>query len=425
MMILFFVLVFALHLALRLWLVARQMHHVRSCADAVPPAFAASISLSDHRRAAQYTIAKQRLACAQILSDALVFVLLAWGGGLQWLYDSLASWLPAALVSSIWFDCALVASVLTLLSLADLPFEWVRCFRIEQAFGFNRMTGSMFVSDLVKALLLAVVIGAPLLLVVLMLMRDGGPYWWLGAWAFWAVFSLVLTVLYPLFIAPIFNRFTPLSDSALRQRIGDLLHRTGFRDNGVYTMDGSRRSTHGNAYFTGLGAAKRIVFYDTLVQRLDADEIEAVLAHELGHFRLNHVIKGIVIGLALSLAWLALLAWLGTQPWFATSLGVHVKAGLGSNGLMLVLFALLLPQFSFLLAPLRSAYSRRHEFEADAFAASHVSALSLVRALVKLYQDNASTLTPDPLHSAFYDTHPPASIRIARLGRLERGALAS
>jgi STE24 endopeptidase len=273
----------------------------------------------------------------------------------------------------------------------------------------------MFFGDALKTLLVGAVLGLPVLAVVLLLMRSAGQWWWLAAWGFWSVVSLLLGVVYPWLIAPLFNRFTPLGDGPLRSRIGALLARTGFRSKGVYTMDGSRRSTHGNAYFTGLGAAKRIVFYDTLVERLGPDELEAVLAHELGHFRLHHVAKRIATGLAVSLAWLALLGWLQTQAWFAPSLGVATRPGIPGNGLLLVLFAMLAPMFAFVLAPLQSALSRRHEFEADAFAARHVSAQSLVRALVKLYQDNASTLTPDPLHSAFYDSHPPASIRINRL----------
>jgi STE24 endopeptidase len=424
MMIAFFALV-VVHLALRLWLIARQVRHVGGRAGAVPAAFAESICLSDHQRAARYTIAKQRLAAAEVLTDTLALVVLTWGGGLQWLYDVLGTWLVIGRGDGLWFEFALVASVLVLLSLVNLPFDWIRRFRIEQAFGFNRMTQAMFLGDLAKTVALTVAIGSPLLLLVLDLMRHGGPFWWLGAWMFWAVLSLALSVAYPVLIAPWFNRFTPLADDTLRRRIGALLQRTGFRDNGVYTMDGSRRSTHGNAYFTGLGAAKRIVFYDTLIQRLNADEVEAVLAHELGHFRLHHVVKGIAIGLALSLLWLGLLAWLDTQPWFAASLGVQTRSDLPANGLTLVLFALIAPQLTFVLAPLRSAYARRHEFEADAFAASHASASSLVRALVKLYQDNASTLTPDPLHSAFYDSHPPAAIRIERLDRLVPGGLPS
>jgi len=411
----FFTILFAavlcLYLALKLWLSGRQMRWVTRHAGAVPEQFAASIALDDHRRAARYTVAKQRLGILETVFGGLLFVALTWGGGLQWLADHL----DAITGSGLLFDLALPASVAALLALVDLPFEWVRSFRIEQQFGFNRMTPAMFLLDALKTLLLGAVIGLPVLAVVLLIMRSAGPWWWLAAWGFWSAFSLLLGVVYPWLIAPLFNRFTPLGEGPLHSRIGALLARTGFRSNGVYTMDGSRRSTHGNAYFTGLGAAKRIVFYDTLIARLGPDELEAVLAHELGHFRLHHVAKRIASGLALTLAWLALLGWLQTQAWFAPSLGVVMRPGLPGNGLLLVLFALVVPMFAFVLAPLQSALSRRHEFEADAFAARHVSAQSLVRALVKLYQDNAATLTPDPLHSAFYDSHPPASIRINRL----------
>ncbi len=423
-MTLVFALVVLLHLVLRQWLALRQVRHVAQRAGDVPAAFAGSISLADHQRAARYTLARQRLGAAHTLFDTLVFVALTWGGGLQAIYDGLGAHLLPLMATlpggTLWLDFALVAVVLGLLGAAGLPFDWISRFRIEQAFGFNRMTQAMYLGDLAKTLFLATLLGSPLLLAVLALMRHGGPLWWLAAWAVWAAFSLGLTLLFPLVIAPLFNRFTPLADEGLRQRIASLLQRTGFRSSGVFTMDGSRRSSHGNAYFTGLGAAKRIVFYDTLIERLQPDEIEAVLAHELGHFRLRHIVQGMAVGLALSLAWLALLAWLGTQDWFAASLGVQTRPQLPAQGLTLVLYALLMPQATFVLAPLMSAWSRRHEFEADAFAAMHASARSLVQALVKLYQDNAATLTPDPLHSAFYDSHPPASIRIERLGRLAR-----
>ena len=406
-----FAAVLVLTVALKLWLSARQMRFVLRNAGAVPAQFAATIGLADHQRAAAYTIAKQRLGMAETALGALVFVGLTWGGGLQWLADAL----PGRTGSGFFFDLAFVAGAGALLALLDLPLEWIRSFRVEARFGFNRMSQAMFFADALKSALVGCALGLPVVAMVLLLMRAGGPAWWLAAWLFWSVFSLLLGVAYPWLIAPLFNRFTPLVEGPLYSRIGALLARTGFRSNGVYTMDGSRRSSHGNAYFTGLGAAKRIVFYDTLVARLGAEEIEAVLAHELGHFRLHHVAKRIGSGLAASLAWLALLGWLQTQAWFAPSLGVVLAPGLPANGLLLVLFALVMPMFSFVLAPLRSALSRKHEFEADAFAAQHASAQSLVQALVKLYQDNAATLTPDPLHSAFYDSHPPASIRIDRL----------
>ena len=406
-----FVALLGLNLGLKLWLCARQMRRVALRADAVPAQFAGAISLDDHQRAARYTLAKQGLAAIEAGAGTLAFALLTWGGGLQWLCEQLAP----IVGTGLGFDVAVVVATAAALSALDLPFEWVRRFRIEQRFGFNRMTPAMFALDALKTALLGLALGVPVLTIVLLLMRSAGSWWWLAAWIFWSGFSLLLGVVYPWLIAPLFNRFTPLGDGPLRARIAALLERTGFRSNGVYTMDGSRRSTHGNAYFTGLGAAKRIVFYDTLMARLGHDEIEAVLAHELGHFRLNHVTKRIAAGLAASLAWLAVLGALPTQAWFAPSLGVHPDPALPSSGLLLVLFALVVPLFAFLLAPLQSALSRRHEFEADAFAAQQVSPASLVRALVKLYQDNAATLTPDPVHSVFYDSHPPAAIRIERL----------
>jgi STE24 endopeptidase len=406
-----FAAVLLLTVTLKLWLSARQMRFVTRNAATVPAQFAATIDLADHQRAAAYTIAKQRLGMAGTVLGALAFVCLTWGGALQWLAAALAAWTG----TGFFYDLAFVALVAAVLGLLDLPLEWISTFRVEARFGFNRMSQAMFFTDALKSLLVGGALGLPVLAVVLLLMRAAGPAWWLAVWLFWSAFSLLLGVVYPWLIAPLFNRFTPLVEGPLYARIGALLARTGFRSNGVYTMDGSRRSAHGNAYFTGLGAAKRIVFYDTLVARLGVDEIEAVLAHELGHFRLHHVAKSIASGLAASLAWLALLGWLQTQAWFAPSLGVVLAPGLPANGLLLVLFALVMPMFSFVLAPVRSALSRKHEFEADAFAAQHASAQSLVHALVKLYQDNAATLTPDPLHSAFYDSHPPASIRIDRL----------
>jgi STE24 endopeptidase len=406
-----FATVLAATLALKLWLSARQIRFVGARAGAVPPAFAGSIGLDDHRRAARYTIAKQGMAIVQTLLGAAAFVALTWLGGLQWLYDHLRVRAGAGL----WFDLAFVVCVLLVLGTLDLPLDWIRRFRIEQRFGFNRMTQRMFFADAAKSLLVAALLGLPLLAAVLELMRRAGELWWLGAWLSWVAFTLLLSLLYPVLVAPIFNRFTPLENDALRRRIGALLDRTGFRSDGVFTMDGSRRSSHGNAYFTGLGAAKRIVFYDTLIERLYPEEVEAVLAHELGHYRRHHVRQRLVGGLLFALAGLALVAWLRTQPWFGPSLGVHTRPGLPDNGLVLVLCGMVLPLFTFLLAPLQSALSRRHEFEADAFAAEHASARSLVNALVKLYQDNAATLTPDPLHSAFYDSHPPASMRIERL----------
>jgi len=302
-----------------------------------------------------------------------------------------------------------------LVSLIDLPFSWYRQFSLEQAYGFNRMTPRLFLTDLAKSVLLAIALGLPILAIVLWLMQKAGTLWWIYAWLVWGAFSLLIMVLYPTLIAPLFNKFEPLKDASLAERVQRLLTRTGFSSKGVFVMDGSRRSSHGNAYFTGLGRAKRVVFFDTLVQRLSAPEIEAVLAHELGHFRLKHITKRLVVSFASSLALLALLGWLANQTWFYQGLGVTPSLDARNDGLALVLFMLVLPVFTFLLAPLASMFSRKHEFEADAFAARHASAPDLVAALVKLYEDNAATLTPDPVHSAFYDSHPPATIRIERL----------
>jgi STE24 endopeptidase len=398
-------------LTLKLWLGYRQIRFVGRRAGEVPAAFSGSIGPDEHRRAANYAIARQRLALGREIVSALGFVALTWLGGVRFFYDRMQGWVGAGLA----FDMGLVACAIAFMMALEMPFDWIRCFRIEQRFGFNRMTQAMFFADAAKSLCVGAILGLPLLAAVLELMRSAGPLWWIAAWIGWAAFSLTLAVLYPVLIAPLFNRFTPLPDDPLRRRIAALLARTGFRSSGVYTMDGSRRSAHGNAYFTGLGAAKRIVFYDTLIESLYPEEIEAVLAHELGHFRRHHVTKRIVSSLALALVALGLLAWLRSQAWFAPALGVPLQAGLPSDGLTLLLFGLVLPMLSLPFAPLQSALSRRDEFEADAFAAEHSSANSLVSALVKLCRDNAATLTPDPLHSAFYDSHPPASIRIDRL----------
>jgi STE24 endopeptidase len=406
-----FVAFLVLMVGLKYWLAWRQVRHVARHADAVPQQFADRVTLEAHRKAAAYTIAKTRLALVETGIGAAVLVALTLLGGLQWIADTLRD----ALGNGFVFQCAVVASVMLLLGLIDLPFSWVRQFRIEQRFGFNRMTPALWLTDLAKSFLLAAVLGLPLLAAVIALMREAGPWWWVYAWLLWIGFNALVLVIYPTVIAPLFNRFEPLKDSSLAQRIADLLARTGFSSRGVFVMDGSRRSAHGNAYFTGLGRAKRIVFFDTLVERLQPAEIEAVLAHELGHFKLRHIAKRMVFSFAASLLFLALLGWLAGRVWFYTGLGVAPALDGGNEGIALVLFVLVLPVFTFAFAPLASMLSRRHEFEADAFAARNASAQDLVNALVKLYEDNASTLTPDPIHSAFYDSHPPASLRVARL----------
>jgi len=396
---------------IKFWLASRQVRHVSAHAGRVPEQFAERVSIEAHRKAAAYTVARQRLGMIDTAVAAVVLLGLTLLGGLQAISDTLAAWIGRGFL----FQFLLVAVVMAVVSAVDLPFAWYRQFRIEQAFGFNRMTPALFIADLLKSLVLAIVVGGPILAIVLWLMHKAGSLWWLYAWMVWIAFNALALVLYPTLIAPLFNKFTPLQDSALAARIQALLERTGFSSRGVYVMDGSRRSSHGNAYFTGLGRAKRIVFFDTLVDRLQPPEIEAVLAHELGHFKLKHIAKRLAFSVVASLAVLALLGWLVTQPWFYQGLGVTPALDASNDGLALVLFFLALPVFTFVFAPIASRFSRRHEFEADAFAARHARASDLVTALVKLYQENASTLTPDPLHSAFYDSHPPAALRVQRL----------
>jgi STE24 endopeptidase len=395
----------------RLWLARRQVAHVRAHRDAVPVEFADAIPLAAHQKAADYTVAKARLGMLDVLLGAAALLALTLGGLLQWLS---AQWALLFEPASLAHGTALVASAAVLLSALELPLSVYRTFVIEARFGFNRMTVSLFIADLVRHAALAALLGLPLLALVLWLMGRMGEQWWLYVWLAWIGFNLLVLLLYPTFIAPLFNRFTRLEDPALAGRVERLLARCGFRASGLFVMDGSRRSAHGNAYFTGFGTAKRIVFFDTLLSRLAPAEVEAVLAHELGHYRRHHVWKRIALLFALSLGLLWLLGQLLYEPWFYAGL----SAGAPGDAIGLLLFVLVMPVFTFFLQPLTSLYSRRHEFEADSYAAAHASAAELVRALVKLYQDNAATLTPDPLHSAFYDSHPPAARRIARLQAL-------
>jgi STE24 endopeptidase len=392
----------------RLWLAQRQVAFVRAHRGAVPPMFAESITLAAHQKAADYTVAKARLAMLEVVLGAAALLALTLGGLLQWMS---AQWAALFESGGIAHGTALVASAVVLLSALELPLSLVRTFVVEARFGFNRMSAALFFADLAKNAALGALLGLPLLALVLWLMGRMGELWWLYVWLAWIGFNLLVLLIYPTFIAPLFNRFSPLADPALASRIEALLARCGFTSNGLFVMDGSRRSAHGNAYFSGFGAAKRIVFFDTLLARLAPAEVEAVLAHELGHYRRHHVWKRIALLFALSLGLLWMLGRLIDQPWFYAGL----NAGALADAMGLLLFVLVLPAFTFFLQPLTSLYSRRHEFEADAYAAAHASAAELVRALVKLYQDNAATLTPDPLHSAFYDSHPPAALRIARL----------
>jgi STE24 endopeptidase len=393
--------------AIRLWLAGRQIAAVSAHRDQVPVPFADAISPAEHQKAADYAAARSRLGRIDTVLDAVVLLALTLGGGIQWL-DRL--WQPARLAPP-WHGALVILSVLLLVTMIGLPLALWSTFKVEARFGFNRTTVAVFFSDRLKGLLLVLLIAGPVLLAALELMRHAGPLWWLWVWALWLTVSLALTWAYPALIAPLFNRFSPLADDSLRTRIEALLERCGFASRGVFVIDGSRRSAHGNAYFTGLGRNKRIVFFDTLIERLDAAEIEAVLAHELGHFRLHHIRRRLLVSAAVALAGLALLGWLARRPWFYQGLGL---AGPSDHGALL-LFCLALPAFTFFLAPLGAAWSRRDEFAADAFAAQHTPAASLRAALVKLYRDNATTLTPDALHSRFHDSHPPALARIARL----------
>ena len=400
-----------LTLAVRFWLASRHIRHVLQHRAAVPPEFAEKISLYAHQKAADYTVAKTKLGLFGLLVNTAVLICFTLLGGLQWLSVTIHHFTGPGMT----YQIGLLAAFAAISALIDLPFDYYRQFVLEARFGFNKMTLGLFFSDLLKNALVGAVIGLPLAWVILSLMEKSGNLWWFYAWLVWTGFQLLMLVLYPTVIAPLFNKFTPLQDDSLRSRIEGLMQRVGFASKGLFVMDGSKRSAHGNAYFSGFGAAKRIVFFDTLLARLAPEEIEAVLAHELGHFKLKHVIKRIVLMFALSLGFLALLGYLKTRVWFYTGLGVDPLL-LGSNDAMaLILFMLALPVFTFPFSPLASITSRKHEFEADAFAARHTKAQDLVSALVKLYEDNASTLTPDPLHSAFYDSHPPASVRIHQL----------
>jgi STE24 endopeptidase len=401
----------AVSVIVQFWLASRQIRHILTHRNAVPPQFSEKIPLAAHQKAADYTIAKTKFGMLTLLVGTVVLVGFTLLGGLQSLSNALLDLLGHGMLEQI----ALLAAFGFITSVIDLPFDYYKQFVLEEKFGFNKMTLRLFIVDMVKGALLGAAIGLPLIWVILTLMAKAGDLWWLYAWLVWIGFQLLMLVLYPTLIAPLFNKFTPLTDDGLRARIENLMSRVGFASKGLFVMDGSKRSAHGNAYFSGFGGAKRIVFFDTLLARLAPQEIEAVLAHELGHFKLKHIVKRIAVMFALSLGFLALLGYLKGQSWFYTGLGVEPMLTSSNDAVALLLFALVLPVFTFLLSPLTSISSRKHEFEADAFASKYTNAQDLVSALVKLYEDNASTLTPDPLHSAFYDSHPPASVRIDRL----------
>jgi STE24 endopeptidase len=406
-----FVSFFILTLLLRFWLASRHMRHVLSNRAAVPAEFSSRIGLDAHQKAADYTAAKTRFGLVSLFFGSAVLIGFTLLGGLQWLSLTL---LPLT-GPGMLYQLALLLGFAVISGLLDLPFDYYRQFVLEQRFGFNKMTIGLWLADMVKGTLMGAVIGLPLIWVVLTLMDKAGALWWFYTWLVWSGFQLLMMILYPTLIAPLFNKFTPLEDASLKSRIEGLMERVGFASKGLFVMDGSKRSAHGNAYFSGFGANKRIVFFDTLLARLAPQEIEAVLAHELGHFKLKHIVKRIVVLFAVSLAFLALLGYLKEQPWFYQGLGVDPIPGSSNDAMALILFMLVLPVFTFVFSPLSSITSRKHEFEADAFAATHTDARDLVSALVKMYDDNASTLTPDPLHSAFYDSHPPASVRIKQL----------
>ncbi|MFC7421953.1 M48 family metallopeptidase [Iodobacter arcticus] len=395
---------------LQLWLAMRHINHVKRHRGSVPAEFISEITQASHQRAADYTVAKTRFGMIVTLFEAMLLGAFTLGGGIEWINQLISSWFS----SPLWGGVALIMGITLIHSLITLPFTLISTFKIEASFGFNNMSAKLFIADTLKTTAVAAVIGLPLLAGVLWLMEQMGSYWWLWVWAVWVGFSLLLMWAFPTFIAPIFNKFEPLSDPDLKQRIESLLSRCGFKTNGIFVMDGSKRSSHGNAYFTGLGKAKRIVFFDTLLKHLNASEVTAVLAHELGHFKHRHIAKRMLWTFGLMLGMLWVLGQLKQELWFYQGLGVNSQ----STATALLLFFLVMPVFTFIFAPLSSMSSRKHEYEADAYAAEQASANDLINALVKLYRDNAATLTPDPWHSLFYDSHPPAALRIAALKKL-------
>ncbi len=405
-----FVLLLVASTATRSWLNQRQVAAVLRNRAEVPEAFRAQIDLASHQKAADYTVASAQVSRWDTLLDAAVALLLTLGGGLS----AIDGWWQTLHLPAVWHGTAVVLSTFLLVSLIGLPLSIWRTFGVEARFGFNRTTIGLFVADLFKGLALGLVLGGPLVFVILFLMQRAGTLWWLYAWIVWVGFTVLITWAWPTLIAPLFNKFTPLSDETLKQRTEALLERCGFSSRGVFVMDGSRRSVHGNAYFTGVGRSKRIVFFDTLLERLQIAEVEAVLAHELGHFRLHHVRWRLLLSLAFGLGGLALLGFLTQWPDFYRAFDIASP----SPHAALLLFVFVLPVFTYFTTPIGAWWSRKHEFEADEFAAQFADARQLADALVKLYRDNATTLTPDRLHSAFYDSHPPALVRISRLQQL-------
>lgn len=402
-----FLLMFTLSIGLRLWLSLRQIAHVDDHRSQVPESFSDKISLEEHQKAADYTTAKTRFGRWPLFYDAVLLLIWTLGGGLEWLDQSIIAMDYSPIITGI----AVILAFMFVSSVLDMPFSIYSTFVIEEKFGFNRTTVKTFIVDLFKGTALSLAIGVPLLYVILWLMAQAGEQWWIYTWALLTGFSLLMMWIYPTLIAPIFNKFEPLEEGETLNRIKNLLSRCGFSSNGVFVIDGSRRSSHGNAYFSGFGRNKRIVFFDTLLKMLNDDELEAVLAHELGHFKKKHIIKGMLISFSTTFVGLAILAWLMKNEWFYHGLGLSTP----STYMALLLFMLISPVFTFILSPLMSMFSRKNEFEADAFAAEQTNAKHLIKALVDMYRENANTLTPDPLYSAFYDSHPPASVRIAHL----------
>lgn len=402
-----FALLWAFALGTRLWLSSRQMRRLKARAESVPPEFREAITVEDNRRAAAYSADKARLAQVGTVVDATLVIAFTFGGGL----DLLSSWAESLTQSALFDGILLLVLITAVHALVDLPLSWYRQFTIEARHGFNRMTPRLFIADLLKGTVVSAVLGIPLAAAALHLMATAGDAWWLWVWMLWSAFNLALLWLFPVFIAPLFNRFKPLEDPELTRRVSSLLSRCGFHAAGLYVMDGSRRSSHGNAYFTGFGRNRRIVFFDTLLERLSPDQIEAVLAHELGHFHHRHVLKRLAVAIVGAGIALAALAWLRQSPWFFTGLGIHQV----SDAAALVAFSIVLPLFLSPFQPLLNGMSRRDEFEADRYAVEQTSWNHLQAALIALYRDNAAALDPDPLHSLFYDSHPPAMARIGRL----------
>jgi len=403
-------------LLIKYWLLTRQNRHVSVNREEVPQDFKQTISLQEHQKAADYTLAKSRVALWDLALETVL--LLAWTllGGLNLLNQLLIDGVGSGLTQEV----LLMVSFTVIGAVVNLPLSWYQTFVIESQFGFNKSTLKLWLSDLLKASLLGALIGIPLLTLILWVMQSGGAYWWVGAWAILVGFQLLMIWIAPNYLMPLFNKFTPLEDESLKTRITQLMDRSGFKAKGFFVMDGSKRSAHSNAFFTGIGSSKRVVFFDTLLEQLSADEMEAVLAHELGHFKHKHIIKMMVINFLTTLIGFAALGWVMQQSWFYTGLGVTPNLGLGefssNNALAILLFTMVVPLLSFLISPISSARSRKQEFEADAYAAEHSDAGALKSALIKLYQDNASTLTPDPWFVRFYYSHPPASERLSRMG---------